>query len=221
MFGLQQRRRLKWVAMLAAMFLNWLLIENAAAQTELERGNITVLSAELLPTETGWDLLASADITLSPEIRQGLDSGVPLQFIVDFRLKKQRKWLPDKTLLAVQHRYSLIYYELTRHYRLQSMTTSESRNFRSLLGALDALGQFQSLPIPSPASSGDSDVSTAPSTALSNSSSDATHTSTNEVKHETGHLSIRLDDKALPLPLQPLFSSSWKLASEEFTWSIN
>jgi len=31
-------------------------------------------------------------------------------------------------------------------------------------------------------------------------------------------LELRLDSKALPLPLQPLIASSWHLSSEEYQW---
>jgi len=161
------------------------------AQAPSDLGGISVQSAQLTETEKGWLLSAAADIRLSPKIRQGLDSGVPLQFIVEFQLKKVRPLLPDKTLLAIRHRYSLIYYVLTRHYRLDSIDSGaasterqafgsgKSRNYRSLLKALDALGDIQAISIERP--------------ALFDSDSEI-----------TGHLSIRLDDKALPLPLQSL-----------------
>ncbi len=162
----------------------------------IERGKIDLQAASLRSTATGWDLLASADIQLSPVMRRGLNSGVPLQFIVDFRLKEPREFWFDKTVLVHQHRYSLVYYELTRHYRLQSLVSGQSRNFRSLLAALDELGRLKGVHVPKPDNFDD------------------------RVKL-LGALSLRLDDKALPLPLQPLLSSRWKLASEEFAWSLN
>ncbi len=161
-----------------------------------ERGQIEVQSAYLREAPAGWELIASADIQLSPEMRQGLNSGVPLQFIVDFRIKRTREFWIDKTLVEEQHRYTLIYYELTRHYRLQSLTTNKSGNFRSLLAALDELGSLQGLAVPRPQGFDDSGELSA-------------------------YVSMRLDDKALPLPLQPLLSSTWKLASKDFAWSLN
>ncbi len=166
------------------------------AQATVGEGQIQVLSAQLRDYAQGWHLSAEVDISLSREIRQGLESGVPLHFIVEFRIKKPRPLWPDKTLLAVRHRYSLIYYELTRHYRLQLLSTKESRNYRSLLSALDDLGNIQGLFIDRP--------------------SEFEYT-----EPLNGHMNVRLDDKALPLPLQPLFSSTWRLSSEEFAWSLN
>ena len=168
----------------------------AVAQAGLDNGGIGVQSARLRTTLTGWELIAQADIQLTPEIRQGLNSGVPLHFIVDIRIKRERPFWLDKTLLKHQYHYSLIYYELTRHYRLQSLTTGESANFRSLLAALDRLGRLQGLIVNRPDNFDNGGELQA-------------------------HLSVRLDEKALPLPLQPLLSSTWKLASEDFAWSLN
>jgi len=171
-----------------------------------EQGQIELLDARLRSTSYGWELQANADIQLSPEMRQGLNSGVPLHFIVDFRIKKPRAFWSDKTVLTHRERYSLIYYELTRHYRLQSLASGQSHNFRSLLAALEELGRLDDVQIPRP-----------DNVDFSDKLSDLEVSDTKLF----GALKLRLDDKALPLPLQPLFSSRWKLASEEFAWSLN
>lgn len=179
------------------LVIAWLVgCAQALAQSSDDSAYIQVQDARLRNGLSGLELNADADIQLSPEIRRGLDSGVPLQFIVDFKIKQPRQLWPDKTLFAQQHRFSLIYYELTRHYRLRSLKTNESRNFRSLLAALEELGQLQGLQVN-------------PAFAL------------NEHPDLFGVLSMRLDSKALPLPLQPLLSSAWRLTSEDFAWSLN
>jgi len=168
----------------------------AYAQSTGDGASIEVQDARLRNGLDGLELNADADIRLSPEIRGGLDNGVPLQFIVDFKIKQPRRLWLDKTLLAQEHRYSLIYYELTRHYRLRTLKTNESRNFRSLLAALEELGQLQGLNV-------------SPGFSLDGHS------------NLLGVVSMRLDSKALPLPLQPLLSSDWRLTSEDFAWSLN
>lgn len=183
------------------LLIVWLIVwligsAKAMAQSNDDSAYILVQDARLRNGLSGLELNADADIQLSPEIRRGLDSGVPLQFIVDFKIKQPRQLWPDKTLFAQQHRFSLIYYELTRHYRLRSLKTNESRNFRSLLAALEELGQLQGLHV-------------SPVFAL------------DEYSGLFGVLSMRLDSKALPLPLQPLLSSAWRLSSEDFAWSLN
>lgn len=182
-------------------FFVWLLFliyptATLLAQSISDQGQIEVNSAQLRDSAGGWLLSADAEIALSREIRQGLDNGVHLQFIVDFRIKKPRAWWLDKTVVATEHRFSLIYYELTRHYRLQSVATQQSRNYRSLLAALADLGSIENMAVKRPAGFNAGD-------------------------DLFGHISVRLDGKALPLPLQPLLSSTWRLASEDFTWSLN
>lgn len=189
----------RWLVCAIMLFTCVLLLWHSPvihAQQEIERGQIELLDARFRDVEGGWELLANADIQLSPQMRRGLNSGVPLQFIVEVRVKSSRAYWPDPTLLVHQQRYSLIYYELTRHYRLQSLNSGQSRNFRSLLSALEELGRFNDVVIPRP-------------------------TPEDDAHQLIAYVSLRLDDKALPLPLQPLFSSKWKLASEDFAWSLN
>lgn len=166
------------------------------AQTSTNKGRMVIQSASLLESPVGWQLVAATEIQLSPEMRQGLNSGVPLQFIVDFRIRRARAYWLDDVVLEYQHRYNLNYYELTRHYRLQSDTTGESGNYRSLIAALDQLGSLQGVVVRKPEQFKVAD-------------------------NLYAQLSLRLDDNALPLPLQPLFSSTWKLASEDFVWPLN
>lgn len=194
-----------WYAALFVLCVTSVLpVSSLWAQTSTSQGHIEIQTASLRESANGWQLLAIADIQLSPEMRQGLNSGVPLQFIVDFRIKRARSYWLDDTVVELQHRYSLIYYELTRHYRLQSLSTGESGNYRSLISALDDLGRLQGIDVPLPDASGRESPG-----------------GLNGGSPLYGQLSLRLDDKALPLPLQPLFSSTWKLASEDFAWSLN
>ena len=200
-----------------------LLSSKVSAQTTSGQGRIEIQSATLSESSSGWQLGALADIQLSPEMRQGLNSGVPLQFIVDFRIKRNRAFWFDDTVFEHRHRLTLTYYELTRHYRLQSHTTGESGNYRSLTAALEKLGRMQSEIVQKPDGfDGELFDSVADGEVGAGGSDDS------EVDNRSQHygqlygqLSVRLDDKALPLPLRPLLSSTWKLASEEFAWSLN
>jgi len=162
------------------------------AQLE-ETGSIDIVQADLLRTPGNWLLDATAEIQLSPEIRSGLDSGVPLEFIVDLSIRQPRSWWLDRKLVSFQRRYSLIYYELTRHYRVQAIGTDVSHNFRSLLAALDELGSLRGVAIP---------IEVDATASLE------------------GRLQIRLDNRALPLPLQPFLSGAWRLSSEEYVWPL-
>ncbi len=193
-----------------------LLPSKLSAQTSSGQGRIDIQSATLSESSSGWQLGALADIQLSPEMRQGLNSGVPLQFIVDFRIKRNRAFWFDDTIFEHKHRLTLTYYELTRHYRLQSQSTGESGNYRSLLAALEKLGRMQSEIVQKP-DGFDGDLFD----SVEDREDGADEAGFDSKSQLYGQLSIHLDDKALPLPLRPLLSSTWKLASEEFAWSLN
>ncbi len=152
-------------------------------------------------------LSASADIELPEPIKDGLDSGVPLDFILTLSFHQSRAYWFDRSLALYQHRFRLSYYELTRHYRVYAVDTGISRNYRSLYAALDGLGKIKRLPM-----------------ALD--LEDAMHSNNLQALDEMpsqvmAELQFGLDSDSLPLPLQPLIASSWRLNSEEYQWQVN
>ena len=161
-------------------------------------GQIIIHSASVELGEAKGRLSVDADITLPREIRAGLNSGVPLEFIVELQLQRPRRWLPDANLATFQRRYSLIYYELTRHYRVRALDTDVSRSFRSLLPALEELGELRDIMLP---------VTAEQALSLKNA--------------KQASLQIKLNSDALPLPLQPVFTSTWRLSSKEYQWPLN
>ncbi len=216
-FAVYVRQRRPCILLLSIVLLSIVLFPLAAyslGSHSPDSGSIDIEEVSLRLIRDQWRLSATADIQLTPAIRAGLNSGVPLQFIlkVDFRRPRRilPNWLPGRVILTFRRRYSLIYYELTRHYRLQVVDTNWSRNYRSLLAALDALGRLRDVVIP---------------TSIGQ---DAAHSeeglpidAASYKPSLEGHMSIRLDSQALPLPLQPLVSSVWRLSSEEVVWQIN
>ena len=161
-------------------------------------GQITINSASLEIDDAEGRLNVDADITLPREITAGLNSGVPLEFIVELQLQRPRRWLPAANLATFQRRYSLVYYELTRHYRVRALDTDVSRNFRSLLPALEELGEMRDIMLP---------ITAIQASSLKNA--------------KLASLHIKLNSNALPLPLQPVFTSTWRLSSKEYQWPIN
>ncbi len=177
---------------LYCLFALLLAHSTAVLAQEDDASIVSVEQVRLTEIDTQWRLNVLLNIELSRVIRRGLDSGVPLQFILNVQIKRPNKFWPDKTLLEIEQRFSLTYYELTRHYRLHAFESKKSRNFRSLLPALEALGQVPAITLKLP-----------------------------DQSPLVGRLTMKLDENALPLPLKSLFSSTWRLASEEFFWPIN
>lgn len=142
---------------------------------------------------------AQADIVLPEEVQRGLDSGVPLEFVVELTLAEPRAVWPDKLLATERWRYRLIYYELTRHYRINALDGTGSRNYRSLMRALDGLGSVR-----------------------------AALASLNPAGH-IATLQMQLDGSRLPLPLRPVLGNlfggriggSWTVRGEPYRWAFD
>lgn len=171
------------------------LFNNAS---DVEKAGTIALSDVSLQKADGQLLLdASVQFTLPATMQAGLDNGVPLTFVLELKLLEPRRFWLDRTFLQFQKRYSLTYYELTRHYRVHAVDSNVSRNYRSLSSALTGFGDFQAVEF-----------------ALNKQQ-------WQQLGHEsdvTAFLQLRLDTAALPLPLQPLIRSGWSLASEEYRW---
>ncbi|MBX2881321.1 MAG: DUF4390 domain-containing protein [Granulosicoccus sp.] len=179
---------------LLVLIVEW--VNNNRADVGNGRIELTQISFRRLPEMLMLD--AQADIVLPATMQAGLDNGVPLTFIMSVRLIQDRRWWFDRTVSSFEKRYTLTYYDLTRHYRVHAVDANVSQNYRSLSSALAGLGRFNGV-------------------------SFAWHGESAPIKNKkalTGTLRLHLDTAALPLPLQPLIRSNWKLASEEYQWQV-
>ncbi len=194
------KRLLPWSLIPAVVLpLVGLVLVNAQRPLVGESGDtdlrIVFSEARLIPEGDQLLLDAQADVVLPDAVREGLDSGVPLEFVVELTLAEPRTPWPDRRLMTEQWRYRLIYYELTRHYRINAIDGGESRNYRSLSQALDGLGSVQAELDPP------------------------------DQLGRVATVSMRLDSNQLPLPLRPvlggLWPSSWALSSEAYSWTFD
>ncbi|MFK8083164.1 MAG: DUF4390 domain-containing protein [Granulosicoccus sp.] len=160
------------------------------------QGRISFTDVEVVREADELRLQASALVRLSSTVQAGLDSGVPLTFILSVNVREPLWLLPDRMVVDHKRHYKLTYYELTRHYRVLAIETDVSRNFRSLASALTGLGQLGRLAV----------------------ELDAQQVKQMEGSGLVGSIDMRLSKSALPLPLQPIIRSSWTLASEEYRW---
>lgn len=160
-----------------------------------ENPAIVFSAARLIPSGDQLVLDAQADIALPDAVRLGLDSGVPLYFVVELILAEPRSPWPDRAVTTKRWQYRLNYYELTRHYRINAITGGGSRNYRSLSQALSGLGDVQAA------------------------------FDTPERLGEVAIVNMRLDSTRLPLPLRPVFGglwrSHWALKGQAYRWSFD
>ncbi|MFK7995684.1 MAG: DUF4390 domain-containing protein [Granulosicoccus sp.] len=173
----------------------WLYLQSAPVDGQ---GNIQLSDIKVSREANELVLRANARVRLPSTIQAGLDSGVPLTFVLGLRVFEPMPWLPDRTVIEHERHYKLTYYELTRHYRVLAVESNISRNFRSLSSALSGLGEL----------------------GLISFTLDEQQVQQIEQTGLVGSLSMRLSKSALPLPLQPIIRSSWTLVSEEYRWPV-
>ncbi|MFK7859645.1 MAG: DUF4390 domain-containing protein [Granulosicoccus sp.] len=183
------------LGVVAALVYGWHYLETEPADGQ---GIINLKDILIVREAERLELQANAQIKLSSTIQAGLDSGVPLTFVLNLSVKDPLVWLPDRTVVDLQRHYKLTYYELTRHYRVHAVETDVSRNFRSLSSALTGLGQLGRITF---------ELNQGQVQQIENS-------------ELVGSLDMRLSKSALPLPLQPIIRSSWTLVSEEYRWPV-
>ncbi|HEX4856004.1 MAG TPA: DUF4390 domain-containing protein [Limnobacter sp.] len=70
------------------------------------------------PAAPSWNLAAEFDIELGHKLREAVDRGLPLQFAVDFQLKRTRWYWMDEEVINTTYPLSLSYNALTRTYRV-------------------------------------------------------------------------------------------------------
>lgn len=187
------------LCMATAVGYTWHYLETKPAEGD---AGIQLNNVSLATYSSQLHLQIDARVRLPPTVQAGLDSGVPLTFILRLKLKRPQPVWFDSTVLDVQRRFTLTYYELTRHYRVDAQESGISRNFRSLSSALTGLGEMVSISVDLDLQQRQAVFEAQTGNAL------------------YGSLVMRLSKSALPLPLQPIIRSSWTLVSEEYRWPL-
>lgn len=159
---------------------------------------VTIKSAELQPTDTGYALEANYDVNLGAALEDMLSRGITLTFVTEFELVTPRWWtfnLWNRTVadFSLQHRLS--YNALTRQYRLAFGALHQ--NFDNVAEALTVLGRVRY------------------ASAVRNEDIDP------DVVYLAA-LRLRLDTSQLPKPLQidALASNDWRLSSDWYRWTF-
>jgi len=156
------------------------------------------LSAQIDKIGNDYVLNATINYSLSPEVKEAIEHGVPIVFLQQFELIENtnilgRFWQWQETLWSTELRYELRYHALSQQFILQSIDTGHRRNFLSLDSAVQMIGDIDALSLPS------------------------------EYLDDTDDLILQLrsglDLHALPTPLRPgaVISNNWQLTS---SWVI-
>jgi hypothetical protein len=157
--------------------------------------NIVVESAALVPHESGFALNAQFAVYLAPPLRDALNRGIPLPFVVDFEVTRPRRFWFGEDVISVEHAITLSYAPLTRQFRV-----AEEGSFHhadTLDDALKVLGRVRDAVV---ATRGDLRKG---------------------VQYEAA-TRMRLDPNQLPAAAQAsaLTSRDWVMKSDWYRWKV-
>lgn len=177
--------------LLLAFVLNVLPVGNAAAaDVEVKQVN-TYLKADV------YYIDAQLQYVLTEKMLEALHKSVPLTFVLEIDVLRQRSYIWDTQVANLEQRYQLDYLPLTQQYQVSNLNSGSVHNLPSLEVALSVLGAVLELPLL------DKELL----------SPDGIY---------TARMRAHLDVEELPVPLRLLsyFSDDWRLRSEWYTWSL-
>lgn len=163
-----------------------------------DAGQFTVQSAFTTLSNEVYLLRARLDLQLSDVAVRALNSGVPLNLIVDINVERKRRYLPwNEFIAALAQRYRLAFDSLTRLYRVTNLNTEVSEVYPDLNAALRAIAELDDFPMLD------------------------RRVLKNRARYEAS-LRVRLDIEALPAPLRVVayVSPGWHLVSPWYTWPL-
>ena len=147
--------------------------------------------------QTTLNINANISYQLSKETRDALNHGVPLEFDIEVRVKKHRKWIWDETIITKIITHRVEYQPLSGQYLVTEIQSGSLEQFQNLEEVLSFIGELESFPL------------------IGIDMISPEHDYVAQIKSQ-------LNIQALPAPLRPLayISSQWHLASSWQSWAI-
>lgn len=174
------------------LFVSTCLLVTSYAYAD-DQSNIFIQRAEIAKSQEIYYLYPQAELKLSDEVKQTLDKGFKLNFILEFQLSLPRKYWFSDEIVTVTQPITLFYHPLSRRYLL-----TQGRYEKSLANLKEVAAEFLQLrPIKVFAE--------------------------NQIELDQPYeaaLLIRLDYRKLPsaIKVNQEESSAWQLTSQRFEW---
>jgi hypothetical protein len=146
-YGLRARWLGVFICMAIFLFIATGLISQAHAQTSNAPG-VEVTELRLEKSEGALLLQSSLRLDLSAVVEDALQKGMPLYFVTEAEITRDRWYWYDKKISTVARHYRLAYQPLTRMWRLNvsrepigsvGLASSLSQSFQTLPEALSAI----------------------------------------------------------------------------------
>ena len=179
----------------ASRLLIWLAL--LLPSTGATAAGFQVLEARSYLSGDTYRLETRLQLELTAEVKDALESGVPLTIAVDAQVLRQRRFVWDDRLVSKEVRYELKTHPLSGQYLVRNLSSGELRTFSNLVAAIDSLSHVQQLFL-------------------------VEAQKLNPQEAYSARVRVRLDIESLPAPLRPTahFSEQWNLQSGWQEWPI-
>ncbi|MDA0824632.1 MAG: DUF4390 domain-containing protein [Proteobacteria bacterium] len=164
--------------------------------TTVAAGTAAVISANSDVVNNMLVVSAELDFVFSEDAMEALRSGIALFIDVDFRIKRQRRFIWDTKVVHLSRRSRIERHALTDRYVVTDMATDERRIHNSLDEAIADLEKIREIPL------------------------------SNETNFDPAcdyriGVRARLDLESLPGPIRPMayISPSWRMSSGWYQWT--
>jgi len=94
-----------------------------------------------------YQIQGKIEIDLEDPLLSALNSGVALEFVINYEIVRSRGWWFDKQIAEVSQRYQISYHALSRQYLLTNLNTRTVDTFYSLARLEEVLGQVSDFPL--------------------------------------------------------------------------
>ncbi len=179
-----------------SIFLSFWMILLFSSSTIAADNSLAIKNAEINSQFEAYFLNADFDLSFNDDLDEAIRKGIPINFIIEFELKKPRKYWFDEEVAKKTKEILLTYHALSKQFIL-----SESENhliaFDNLTQAKNELKRIKNWRIFDKSQIDDTDKYSA-------------------------YLQVKLDQTKLPKQLQADITSNqeWQLASKQFQWTF-
>ncbi len=179
-----------------SIFFSFWMILFFSSSTIASDNSLIIKTAEINSQFEAYFLNADFDLSFNDDLDEAIKKGIPINFIIEFELKKPRKYWFEEEVTKKTKEILLTYHALSKQFTL---TESENRliAFDNLTQAKNELKKIKNWRI-------------------------FDKSQIDDTEKYSAYLQVKLDQTKLPKQLQADITSNqeWQLASKQFQWTF-
>ena len=179
-----------------SIFFSFWMILFLSSSTIASDNSLIIKTAEINSQFEAYFLNADFDLSFNDDLDEAIKKGIPINFIIEFELKRPRKYWFDEEVTKKTKEILLTYHALSKQFTL---TESENRliAFDNLTQAKNELKKIKNWRI-------------------------FDKSQIDDTEKYSAYLQVKLDQTKLPKQLQADITSNqeWQLASKQFQWTF-